>query len=164
MLLMTNRGNYQKIRLEVIGHYSPTLKCQGCGFLDMRALTIDHINGGGNKHRKEVGSGYDFYNWLKKNNYPKGFQVLCMNCQFIKVIDETNNDRAEVKNMITAILSKDGKLWASEVYRRLAKKGTFTSLATATNLLRDLHSEGIVEVEKQGSLKVYHLKGGVVNE
>lgn len=49
-------------------------------------LSIDHINGGGVKHRKEIGvtSGDGFYKWLKKNNYPSGFQVLCHNCNKAK--------------------------------------------------------------------------------
>ena len=55
---------------------------------DIRALSIDHINSDGASHRKEVGNG--MYRWLLKNNFPEGFQVLCMNCQFIK--RETNNE------------------------------------------------------------------------
>ena len=26
-------------------------------------------------------SGYMTYKWLRKNGFPPGFQVLCMNCQ-----------------------------------------------------------------------------------
>jgi len=60
--------------------------CVLCGFTDIRALSIDHINGGGHQHVKEIKktSGCSFYSWLIKNNYPEGYQVLCMNCQFIK--------------------------------------------------------------------------------
>jgi hypothetical protein len=57
-------------------------------------LSIDHINGNGAEHRRELkrttgGStgGHDFYRWLKNNNFPDGYQVLCMNCQFIKKIE-----------------------------------------------------------------------------
>ena len=25
-----------------------------------------------------------FYLWLKRNNFPEGFQTLCMNCQWLK--------------------------------------------------------------------------------
>jgi hypothetical protein len=53
---------------------------------NIKALSIDHINGGGGKHRKESNITH-FYNWLKKNNYPTGFQTLCLNCQFIKRYD-----------------------------------------------------------------------------
>ncbi len=49
-------------------------------------LTIDHVEGEGNIQRKalfgyNVG-GVHMYRWLKRNNYPNGFQVLCMNCNW----------------------------------------------------------------------------------
>ena len=56
-----------------------------CGETDIDVLSIDHENGGGNKHRASIGlenGGWGFYRWLKNNNYPHGFRVLCMNCQF----------------------------------------------------------------------------------
>lgn len=62
-----------------------TPKCSCCGESILEFLTIDHINGGGGKHRSELkrGSG-DIYRWLKSNNYPEGFQVLCFNCNSSK--------------------------------------------------------------------------------
>lgn len=71
------------LKREVLQHYSPTLTCCKCGFSDIRSLTIDHIKGRGIAHRREIGSGAIYW-WLKANDYPHGFQVLCMNCQFIK--------------------------------------------------------------------------------
>ena len=56
-------------------------RCVGCGESELACLSMDHINGGGNRHRREVGS-HSIYDKLKKNNYPPGFRVLCMNCQF----------------------------------------------------------------------------------
>lgn len=77
-----------KLRLEVLKYYSGENPiCECCNENHMEFLTIDHINGGGNKHRKSIAknlSGWQFYLWLKRNNYPKGFQVLCMNCNFAK--------------------------------------------------------------------------------
>lgn len=58
-------------------------RCNCCGETTVQFLTIDHINGGGNAHRKEIGKGGGggaMYCWLKRNNYPSGFQVLCFNC------------------------------------------------------------------------------------
>lgn len=72
-----------KLRRNVIGYYSRyTYKCVCCLDAHLEFLTIDHINGDGSKHRKEIGSrgGHGFYTWLKKNNYPQGYRVLCMNC------------------------------------------------------------------------------------
>lgn len=75
-----------KIRVEVIGHYGG--KCVCCGEDRIEFLNIDHINGGGNAHRKKVmgfnAAGWPFYRWLRKNNYPEGFQVLCWNCNMAK--------------------------------------------------------------------------------
>lgn len=51
----------------------------GCGVTEPMFLSIDHINGHGLEHRKSIGMG-NLYFWLKKNNYPPGFRVLCMNC------------------------------------------------------------------------------------
>jgi len=60
--------------------------CTRCGFVDIRALTIDHINNNGNVQRKKTGchGGEKMYRWLENNNFPKGYQTLCMNCQWIK--------------------------------------------------------------------------------
>ncbi len=72
-----------KVKTEVLTHYSSgPLACVKCGFSDMRALTIDHIHGGGNKHR--VLLNRNIYVWLRQNNYPAGYQTLCMNCQLVK--------------------------------------------------------------------------------
>ena len=57
--------------------------CVRCGFDDIRALSIDHIAGNGAEHRRKVGMGNSF-RWLKSHNYPKGYQSLCMNCQWIQ--------------------------------------------------------------------------------
>ena len=80
------KSYYFKRKIEVLSYYSSGANvCAHCGFDDIRALSIDHIDGGGTKHRKEIKG--DMYDWLKRNNYPKGYQVLCMNCQFIKRVE-----------------------------------------------------------------------------
>lgn len=78
------RQQTQKNKALAIGHYSPELKCIRCGYKDMRALTLDHINSDGNQHRKTRGGRTNLYVWARLNNYPNTLQVLCMNCQFIK--------------------------------------------------------------------------------
>jgi len=61
------------------------IKCAVCGEDDIDVLTIDHIDGGGNKHKKKLKQegieGRVFYEWLEKNLYPFGYRVLCRNCQ-----------------------------------------------------------------------------------
>jgi hypothetical protein len=70
----------RKRKVETINHYG--IVCACCGEDNVDLLTIDHVNGGGKKHRKEIGvrAGYGFYSWLRNNNFPTGFQVLCFNC------------------------------------------------------------------------------------
>jgi hypothetical protein len=71
-----------QIKIEVFTHYSNgTPKCACCGETEIRFLTIDHINGGGNKQRKQLGlSGSGIYKWLIRNGFPEGYQVLCYSC------------------------------------------------------------------------------------
>lgn len=68
------------LRLEVFRAYGN--KCVCCGETTTLFLTIDHINGNGNAHRKSINrsSGAGFYSWLKQHNYPPEFQLMCYNC------------------------------------------------------------------------------------
>lgn len=66
------------LRLQVLSHYSggrPVCAC--CGIDELEFLSIDHIKGGGSRHKREV---RHVYLWLRKNDFPKGFRVLCHNC------------------------------------------------------------------------------------
>ena len=76
-------GRRQRERMIALIAYSggkPLCRC--CGEIRYEFLCIDHINGGGGRHRKQVGT--NFYRWLAKNGFPKGFQVLCHNCNMAK--------------------------------------------------------------------------------
>lgn len=72
----------RRLRLEVIAAYGNSCSC--CGEKHEAFLSIDHIHGGGMKHRREISksaNGSSFYVWLRKNKYPKDdFRCLCMNC------------------------------------------------------------------------------------
>lgn len=70
--------------LEVVAHYTKNrMTCESCNEDDMVVLSVNHINGNGTRHRKAIGfGGIKFYRWLIKNNYPEGYNILCMNCQF----------------------------------------------------------------------------------
>jgi plasmid maintenance system killer protein len=88
----------RKIRLEVLRHYSNGKpKCVKCGIEDTRCLSIDHINGNGAEHRKELKKlRTNIITYLRKNNYPDGFQILCMNCQFIKRHENNENRKGKL--------------------------------------------------------------------
>jgi len=83
---LTYRKSHEKWRAqlikEVFEHYGGVPpKCICCGETIFEFLTIDHLKGGGTKHRKELKrNGDHFYLWLRQNNFPLGFQVLCYNC------------------------------------------------------------------------------------
>ena len=60
-------------------------RCAVCGETDPDVLVIDHINNDGANHRRQIGRS-KIYEWLKKNGYPAGFQVLCANHNLKKQI------------------------------------------------------------------------------
>lgn len=79
-ILAKNRAREIRIKDEVFNGYGG-YRCFCCGETAWQFLTIDHIKGGGQKHRREISGGAKgIYRWLKKNNYPPGFRVLCYNC------------------------------------------------------------------------------------
>lgn len=67
-------------RLRVFERYGGA-SCACCGEGHYEFLTIDHIKGDGAAHRRET-NNEDIYRWLERNDYPPGFRVLCMNCNF----------------------------------------------------------------------------------
>jgi hypothetical protein len=81
-----------EIKLEVFSHYSKKLSnsnipcCNCCGenkFLIF--LTVDHIKGRKNYDegpKRLVGK--ELYRFLQKNDFPVGYQILCMNCNSAK--------------------------------------------------------------------------------
>lgn len=63
--------------------------CACCGEKERAFLTLDHVDNDGAKHRLKVtgrrnAAGFQMYAWLVRNNFPAGFQVLCMNCNWGK--------------------------------------------------------------------------------
>ena len=85
------REYLRKVRMSVLEALSKV--CARCGFDDIRALQIDHINGGGSKERKERGFGKNFHKHVL-SSFIKGenrYQLLCANCNWIKRVE--NNER-----------------------------------------------------------------------
>jgi hypothetical protein len=79
-----NKAARDARKAEVILHYSHgENKCSCCGEKTYEFLSLDHINGGGTAHRKALGGG-QFFLWLHRNGFPKGYQVLCFNCNLAK--------------------------------------------------------------------------------
>ena len=77
-----NQKYQMALRLEVLTAYAGNPpKCACCREGHIEFLAIDHIGGGGNTHRKQIGIGWGrLYLWLKRQGYPSDFRVLCHNC------------------------------------------------------------------------------------
>lgn len=77
------KRNYNRMKNEVYEHYGN--KCSCCEETEIRFLTIDHKNGGGTRHKAEVGGGgWPMYRWIIKNDFPDELQLLCANCNLGK--------------------------------------------------------------------------------
>lgn len=72
------------LKKECLEHYGKICSC--CGETIIQFLTLEHENGNGNNHRRKLFKhnvgGLHMYRWLKKNNFPKGYSILCMNCNW----------------------------------------------------------------------------------
>lgn len=75
-----------KQRIDAFNAYGGP-ECVCCGENTIEFLELDHINNDGAEHRRELkksGKWNWIYRWVKRNNYPVGFQVLCCNCNRAK--------------------------------------------------------------------------------
>lgn len=74
-----HKNRQQEMKKKIISFYSDgDCVCACCGESSIEFLSVDHIKGDGNIHRREIGQG--LYTWLIKNKMPEGFRILCMNC------------------------------------------------------------------------------------
>lgn len=74
------RERHYKNRLRVLNHYGG--KCACCGENRYEFLALDHINGGGSQHRRQIkGGSKHMTQWVINNGFPKDmFRILCHNC------------------------------------------------------------------------------------
>lgn len=73
----------KKVRVMIRERYGKV--CQCCGEHRPEFLTLDHINGGGGRHRKAIGGGgVLMYVKLVGQGLPEGYQTLCFNCNAAK--------------------------------------------------------------------------------
>ena len=101
------RSKINSERLEVLQYYSKQLSksnipcCRCCGDnFHIDFLSVDHIAGIKKMDFEpefvELGysssmGGANLMHWIIVNNFPKGFQILCHNCNFAKGIVRNNN-------------------------------------------------------------------------
>jgi len=77
--------NHLECKIRVFEAYGGAV-CACCGERHHEFLSIDHIDGTGPEHRKQMNgsrrNGANLYRWLERNGFPPGYRVLCMNCNF----------------------------------------------------------------------------------
>jgi hypothetical protein len=117
-------------RRTVFGHYSDgTFRCACCGESEYDFLTIDHVNNDGAKHRMELfgrrdAGGVNLYRWLIKKEFPPGFAVLCMNCNFSKGKHRICIHQATVSRGTACDKKSEAALTMMSSPNRLAPKGS----------------------------------------
>jgi uncharacterized protein (DUF2336 family) len=74
------------LRLATLQAYGgPAPRCACCGESYLEFLCIDQIGGDDTAQRAQLraarsGSSTKLYRWLRDNQFPPGFRVLCHNC------------------------------------------------------------------------------------
>lgn len=78
-------------KIDCLSHYGLNggLQCAwpGCDVVDIDVLTLDHKKDNGAEERRSAGNcrgGVQFYQQLRKRNWPVGYQTLCCNHQMKK--------------------------------------------------------------------------------
>jgi hypothetical protein len=83
-ILFDKRGRKYVSQQELIDAYDGVCAC--CGETETAFLTLDHIGGGGRKHRKTYAgknAALEIRKELKAQGWPKDkYRLLCMNCNF----------------------------------------------------------------------------------
>lgn len=74
--------------------------CACCSLDEFDALSLDHVEGGGSEHRRQLGGGGSaIYTWLRDNDFPAGFQTLCRNC------NKAKHTRGECPHQTKAVIA-----------------------------------------------------------
>lgn len=121
---------YQRIKNEVFHHYcNGDIKCAECG--SVKNLSIDHIKGNGEKHRLMLGfnSSYQFYLWIRKNNFPMGYRVLCKSCNS-RIRNTKGCHSFNTSRMVVHRLRRFGQTRANDLIEQIAP---FTSSKRAVS-------------------------------
>lgn len=124
----------EEIKQKVFRYYCKKEKpeCQKCGYSDIRALCLDHMDGDGNLHRQEDNQarGINLYKKLYKNNFKSkyNFQVLCFNCNQIKITEnkEYNYKKPEHWKLTISEIGKRQKQPVGKYAKRSKKVIQYT--------------------------------------
>ena len=96
-----NRRQFRVQIIQLLGG-----RCQECGFSDVRALQIDHVNGGGRQERlKHNGCSPQYYKMIyqKIQEGSLDYQVLCANCNTIKEFEKLEKTYRQQNNGVVSV-------------------------------------------------------------
>jgi len=79
---VVNREAYKQQRIAILAKFGG--RCVCCGESTEVFLDVDHVNGGGNKHRKQFRSIHSYNQFLIEEAKLEDFQILCKNCNYAK--------------------------------------------------------------------------------
>lgn len=103
-----NRRIFAALRRQIMERYE--CQCARCGESDIRVLHIDHKDGGGNKERRDLGTGKYYRRVL---SHPDEYDLLCVTCNFEKSLVEaecrpksTNASAVRSRRSINALRKK----------------------------------------------------------
>ena len=130
-----------KLKIDILAHYSNgRMCCAECGKTDR--LSIDHINGNGSKHLLSLGfnSSYQFYLWLRRNHYPKGYRVLCRGCN------------SRIKSTKGRKCQPTSKLIKRALLRGLSRSKDIADYYQSSDLTRRAILEALHRLTKKGKI------------
>ncbi len=142
------KQRHQKLKVVVLTHYgNGKLACMRCGFGDVHALSIDHISGGGNNERRKMRGSGQLYKFLKGNNFPRGYQTLCMNCQFIKRFENKEDywHEKRAKEKAEGLLVE-------------ARKPLYLSKVTPANIWKYINKLTVIQFEVDQIKKAFNVE------
>lgn len=92
--LIISKSQQSKLRQRILIKLGS--QCIICGFSDIRALQIDHIEGGGTELNKQQ-NWSTRYRSILNDTYTVKVQLLCANCNWIKRYENKELERRNVK-------------------------------------------------------------------
>lgn len=115
--------------------------CVKCGESDIDCLSLDHVNNDAH-HRtsKHHVGGHILYRSLINKSYPKGYQTLCMNCNFKKSLEHLRKN-GRSKNIVN-----DEILPLFKYFEDVALKAK--DVFNATNLMDD---RDVINLDDRGT-------------
>lgn len=76
----SERDRKRKLRETVLSAYGGICVC--CGETETIFLAVDHVDGVKLEPYPVRQRGDALYSWLKRENYPEGYRILCNNCNW----------------------------------------------------------------------------------